>query len=179
MAGQNVGISAHFNPLSPHGERRVEIDLSAILTQISIHSPHTGRDGWMMSRFLVQGYFNPLSPHGERLTDDMLSDATFISIHSPHTGRDQRVAYQQRLRLISIHSPHTGRDQISARVRQRLLISIHSPHTGRDTQDHQHGQGPNDFNPLSPHGERPTGGGRYPPEADFNPLSPHGERRAG
>jgi len=35
----------------------------------------------------------------------------------------------------------------------------------------------NNFNPLSPHGERPTGYIFLRYFRNFNPLSPHGERR--
>ena len=78
----------NFNPLSPHGERpgvpayaairdafqstlptRGETPLLhqfRVAFLISIHSPHTGRDGYPPDGCPVQGYFNPLSPHGER-----------------------------------------------------------------------------------------------------------------
>ena len=79
-------------------------------------------------------------------------------------------------------------------------ISIHSPRMGRDGEDMGGVGSPADFNPLSPHGERPHGssiGGRplaisiHSPRMgrdgvcrtygrkrrNFNPLSPHGERQ--
>jgi len=34
-----------FNPLSPHGERRVQDPYLNVYLYISIHSPRTGRDG--------------------------------------------------------------------------------------------------------------------------------------
>ena len=56
--------------------------------------------------------------------------------------------------MISIHSPHTGRDWIQDPPSRTRQISIHSPHTGRDG-DRCHGvHHEQDFNPLSPHGER-------------------------
>ena len=58
---------------------------------ISIHSPHTGRDGHILPK-------TGRSDH--------------ISIHSPHTGRDGGYAGQQNCGTISIHSPHTGRDPV-------------------------------------------------------------------
>ena len=59
-------------------------------------------------------------------------------------------------------------------------ISIHSPRMGRDGRAALNLGRADDFNPLSPHGERRTstillaGAHGY-----FNPLSPHGERRYG
>ena len=80
-------------------------------------------------------------------------------------------------------------------------ISIHSPRMGRDAELQPARLWPDDFNPLSPHGERlyaisgmgtplsfqstlPAWGETRPArppgllEHHFNPLSPHGERRA-
>ena len=56
-------------------------------------------------------------------------------------------------------------------------ISTHAPRTGSDERLRQHHPKSRDFNPRSPHGERPrdaslADAGRY-----FNPRSPHGERR--
>ena len=191
----------NFNPLSPHGERLLRDGHLGIGGDISIHSPHTGRDANYAIMTVIE----------------------MISIHSPHTGRDgipaddgtgrdgfqstlptrgetplsyrsgKRGVFQSTLPTrgetsglrpascsddISIHSPHTGRD---AAFRFRTSVSIHfnplSPH----------GERPNapfslytlrNFNPLSSHGERPQAGTRqFGTAGHFNPLSPHGERR--
>ena len=59
------------------------------------------------------------------------------------------------------------------------LISIHAPRTGSDGRASKGARfSLQNFNPRSPHGERP---GRMPestPARDFNPRSPHGERPA-
>ena len=83
----------HFNPLSPHGERRDLGRQVFISIRISIHSPLTGRDiddfvskqlyRIFQSTLPSRGethqetlhrvkkiYFNPLSPHGERLNNE-------------------------------------------------------------------------------------------------------------
>ena len=146
---------------------------------ISIHSPHTGRDSTPSTAPVSPRDFNPLSPHGERpLHVAGERYAGHISIHSPHTGRDQAALELLGVETISIHSPHTGRDP---------------PQRGGNARPHS------DFNPLSPHGERhmrtktaksrekfqstlPTRGETLflPPGYvygfHFNPLSPHGER---
>ena len=57
-------------------------------------------------------------------------------------------------------------------------ISIHSPRMGRDGARRGGGQPHRNFNPLSPHGERPPAKTPRPEPKDFNPLSPHGERRS-
>ena len=65
-----------FNPLSPHGERRLR------------RMPSTSASD-----------FNPLSPHGERLgLAPTVTAEEMISIHSPRMGRDGK-----GLRLIQAH----------------------------------------------------------------------------
>ena len=57
---------------------------------ISIHSPHMGRDLSARPSTTAQYYFNPLSPHGERRKCYQFFQRILeISIHSPHMGRDQ------------------------------------------------------------------------------------------
>ena len=81
--------SDHFNPRSPHGERRFSVNGRRLLDQISIHAPLTGSDrrrsridfanrpisihapltGSDLLTFALaipRVYFNPRSPHGER-----------------------------------------------------------------------------------------------------------------
>ena len=55
-------------------------------------------------------------------------------------------------------------------------ISIHSPRMGRDNRERASPTRTADFNPLSPHGERPSPAYQAGAGMDFNPLSPHGER---
>ena len=55
----------HFNPRSPHGERR------------------TGAPSRLRRR-----YFNPRSPHGERQFGFGALNSFIISIHAPRTGSD-------------------------------------------------------------------------------------------
>ena len=79
------------------------------------------------------------------------------------------------------------------------MISTHAPRTGSDWESRDILQVQGDFNPRSPHGERPYGrikiaaGGVFQPTlpargatgginngiklGHFNPRSPHGERR--
>ena len=99
-----------------------------------------------------------------------------ISIHSPRMGRDYIDENGFETVDISIHSPRMGRDILRRYLRGQRWISIHSPRMGRDRRPSSTGTRPGNFNPLSPHGERP-----YKPQYmeainHFNPLSPHGER---
>ena len=81
-------LSSHFNPRSPHGERRVVLSQNRVCSVfqstlpargatdsiaptgdihgISIHAPRTGSDSVISSVGMQNTYFNPRSPHGER-----------------------------------------------------------------------------------------------------------------
>ena len=194
--------SRYFNPRSPHGERlpvaahqgvallisthapRTGSDLADLALEyreeISTHAPRTGSD-YYLSEYLsglristhaprtgsdlrrglpkrCAGYFNPRSPHGERQDGDAGRErAEFaISTHAPRTGSDNRVRHLLLLRSkISTHAPRTGSD-ITLMSRTLCLTN---------------------FNPRSPHGERPVSEKDTADSSHFNPRSPHGERQ--
>jgi len=124
---------------------------------ISIHSPHAGRD--KTGDFGGRGisiFQSTLPMRGETTARRYLrASASLISIHSPHAGRDIELetadrnieSFQSTLPmrgetssrgivykflLISIHSPHAGRDRLKKMRVYDAAISIHSPHAGRD-----------------------------------------------
>ena len=83
-----------------------------------------------------------------------------ISIHAPRTGSDPFPALKQTACLvISIHAPRTGSDLPLRKALTGKHISIHAPRTGSDYLAEKRLTSRLDFNPRSPHGERP--GGRY------------------
>ena len=103
---------------------------------ISIHAPHTGRDGSVKVPIR--------NKHG-------------ISIHAPHTGRDLNsdgtVAWAYR---ISIHAPHTGRDPSRRGLRsQRAAFQSTRPIRGATGAILSLPRRPLDFNPRAPYGARP------------------------
>ena len=168
----------HFNPRAPYGARPV-YPLEVVLPiTISIHAPHTGRDG----RRKLCCIFYSISIHAPHTGRDAKpwasSPVTGISIHAPHTGRDafslvslRMVTVFQSTRPIrgatrasmptssptgiSIHAPHTGRDKNRKDDKPMTLeISIHAPHTGRDCHRRRGGKDHQDFNPRAPYGAR-------------------------
>ena len=56
----------HFNPRSPHGERRYSFLAARRHSSISIHAPRTGSDYFIYQQQSSLLHFNPRSPHGER-----------------------------------------------------------------------------------------------------------------
>ena len=205
------------------GETRPHHSVYAVFL-ISIHSPRMGRDGWRWdgpttaSGFQstlpawgetgtsrraqeIKSYFNPLSPHGERPRPQPggPKPGNFNPL-SPHGERPYPSLFPQSAEPISIHSPRMGRDRPNDRQREALKEfqstlpawgETITAGTGSPTRAHfnplsPHGERPSltaadrlakaDFNPLSPHGERQGLSARAPRPGNFNPLSPHGER---
>ena len=147
---------------------------------ISIHSPRTGRD--------ERGPIAMLPPH-------------IISIHSPRTGRDSSASRKRSCLLFQSTRPARGETNPNCGfVLMDKLISIHSPRTGRDAsrppprRPHSPfqstrpargetgsggdpGRAVRHFNPLAPHGARPSRFTAFLRNKNyFNPLAPHGAR---
>ena len=169
----------HFNPRSPHGERRAASSVREV-------------------RPLFQ---STLPARGATLQANLASGHRYISIHAPRTGSDvvevyNVVAHNQ----ISIHAPRTGSDGSYFQIPHTMGISIHAPRTGSDIrmcccrlsrkrfQSTLPARGATirnravnrmvaDFNPRSPHGERLHRSDVRHGRAHFNPRSPHGERQ--
>ena len=123
----------HFNPRSPHGERR---DSAGTGTSAGRHfnprSPHGERQSRFCSWKFVND-FNPRSPHGERP----------ICISFPICS----AVFQSTL-------PARGATANAADVSRASRISIHAPRTGSDLRSFPGCKSQSYFNPRSPHGER-------------------------
>ena len=81
---------SNFNPLSPCGERRSLRVVGDTAREISIHSPHAGRDMFKSIGDIINGLFQSTLPmRGETSKIDCAAAGITISIHSPHAGRDR------------------------------------------------------------------------------------------
>ncbi len=145
----------HFNPRSPHGERRFDRRakrtgkafqstlpargatfsrlLQNLRDSISIHAPRTGSDVSAIVADPLKIHFNPRSPHGERLN-----------------GRGR----QEMPQLFQSTLPARGATRNCPVKLGRICISIHAPRTGSDILCGDCVDAHLDFNPRSPHGER-------------------------
>ena len=158
---QSQYIAAHFNPRSPHGERRypqVARTLTAIsihaprtgsddlcasdglLLHISIHAPRTGSDSRLRHSYPAGRHFNPRSPHGERLCALCIRTLT-ARFQSTLPARGATFAFTRRVEQtaqISIHAPRTGSDRRCCPPSCSMgCISIHAPRTGSDDIERQ------------------------------------------
>ena len=124
----------HFNPRSPHGERR-SLPLP----------PRSPAD------------FNPRSPHGERpILPRTTARSEYFNPRSPHGERQPCQRWFRLVRDFNPRSPH-GERRIGNCVCNVIgVISTHAPRTGSDVQAEWCILRACDFNPRSPHGERPS-----------------------
>ena len=145
---------------------------------ISIHSlrmegdkriPHSTNGGF---------HFNPLPPHGGRLS---LFSKHFtnvhISIHSLRMEGDSLIHAVGNESLISIHSLRMEGDIARFSGRFSIIPFQSTPSAWRETFTFPADvPGDEDFNPLPPHGGRPTRWSKRKVCRYFNPLPPHGGR---
>ena len=170
---------------------------------ISTHAPRTGSDRRQSPCRRIGLYFNPRSPHGERQsrrarsTSPRLFQPTLpargatrrrCTSHDvnrrfqptlPARGATNNPRWDHPKTSISTHAPRTGSDVdfpalgVSQQIFQPTLPARGATPFAVTTPASVH-----NFNPRSPHGERPHHFqfvNRH--KINFNPRSPHGERR--
>ena len=191
----------HFNPRSPHGERRCESPPILWRSGISTHAPRTGSDARRYSGGITLSHFNPRSPHGERPgRRERPKTATKFQPTLPARGATMKKLLDTDYSKISTHAPRTGSDLLHAAAcmspksfqptlpargatrdndayLSRLLFQPTLPARGATITAAGASAMGNHFNPRSPHGERLGWHRHNAQDADFNPRSPHGERR--
>ena len=102
-----------------------------------------------------------------------------ISIHAPRTGSDGDNLFRYSADAFQSTLPARGATRSGGNPLYSHHISIHAPRTGSDVICRICVRSAGNFNPRSPHGERPGRSTILRSSTHFNPRSPHGERRAG
>ena len=141
----------HFNPRSPHGERRhLYGDLSRL---------------W---------HFNPRSPHGERRDGSSLSIIDFVFQPTLPARGATKMTTGLRASTFEFQPTLPARGATWRSIYADVIptISTHAPRTGSDGGVPERHRAPLNFNPRSPHGERraPATSGR--PREPFQPTLP-------
>ena len=170
---------------------------------ISIHAPRTGSDTQSAPKISppcrfqstlpargatfrdvpnarVAEDFNPRSPHGERLQRHRprCGRLLYFNPRSPHGERRRSMPQASRRRRFQSTLPARGATMDCLTGVLVCDISIHAPRTGSDAFPCLAARAYSNFNPRSPHGERPQRTTAQSGDAgNFNPRSPHGERR--
>ena len=124
----------YFNPRSPHGERRANLQGYNFNRRISTHAPRTGSDAAGRYRQTVRRH---ISTHAPRTGSDspraaVESARRNISTHAPRTGSDGLITAISAHGKISTHAPRTGSDLMAFDIETTRLISTHAPRTGSD-----------------------------------------------
>ncbi len=146
---------------------------------ISIHAPCTGSDATLPHAYRQPRFQSTLPARGATFHE--LVVVQFVKFQStlPARGATSPADGWQLPARISIHAPCTGSDAQLVRADGHLTISIHAPCTGSDYVEPSGLAVHTNFNPRSPHGERPAGSPPAMVSASyFNPRSPHGERHS-
>ena len=198
MEDAEVTATRHFNPRSPHGERLVRLALSQWLSEnfnprsphgerrrpscdahqgceISIHAPRTGSDPRLRNLRTCPSYFNPRSPHGERLPAPLrICSVLRISIHAPRTGSDaiggrgsnRNASFQSTLPARGATTHGSGRAAALAAFQSTL------PARGATSEPTVVEKCVQNFNPRSPHGERPSAAAVHASDGRFQSTLP-------
>ena len=169
----------YFNPRSPHGERRAGVFSNAFRVRFQSTLPARGaticagpgvRNKEFQSTLPARGatpsatrafgtsrFQSTLPARGATFKGALAGIGSGISIHAPRTGSDVRFTFYYMILInISIHAPRTGSDALKLRLVRAAVISIHAPRTGSDAITICGWEFTGDFNPRSPHGERPA-----------------------
>ena len=109
---------------------------------------------------------------GETVAAPALGLATGISIHSPRMGRDTPPPEAPPPTQFQSTLPAWGETRGTVSCGCNRRISIHSPRMGRDGICYEQIADELDFNPLSPHGERPVGASSALSPAGFQSTLP-------
>ena len=123
----------HFNPRSPHGERRVGKTSLAICMAFQSTLPARGATQCTRNHPQPRQFQSTLPARGATTQSIMRARGGYISIHAPRTGSD---ATDGRCTTIAEHfnprSPHGERPHCPRLGGIRRGISIHAPRTGSD-----------------------------------------------
>ena len=146
---------------------------------ISIHAPRTGSDAGVSADLRSEHNFNPRSPHGERQCSLPQPLGAFqISIHAPRTGSDLETTSDWcQIEVFQSTLPARGATAIACLTDTLANFNPRSPHGERPNCTSWGCYLQHNFNPRSPHGERLFSDAFDVRLQHFNPRSPHGERR--
>ena len=150
--------AGHFNPRSPHGERQQSIQRYEQSWKFQSTLPARGATGLPRDyQFREAAFQSTLPARGATHSARKNRRKNSISIHAPRTGSDQRCRAVRKVGyLISIHAPRTGSDHgggvllVSLEIFQSTLPARGATEYRQALSQTQH-----NFNPRSPHGERP------------------------
>ena len=127
------------------------------MANISTHAPRTGSDSTLIVCLMGAYIFQPTLPaRGATVKIGVKHLSALFQPTLPARGATRYNARASGARAISTHAPRTGSDyRAMYRAACDFHISTHAPRTGSDAKVLPRCCPPVNFNPRSPHGERP------------------------
>ena len=177
--GSTRQFPTYFNPRSPHGERRAEIDgHNCYATDFNPRSPHGERHYWY-DKLQKINLFQPTLPArgATRFSKSSQSDLAFQPTLPARGATIYILRHCVFCNYFNPRSPHGERPKRKGRVLQYFLISTHAPRTGSDRKPSDRLTRCGRFQPTLP-ARGATSWTIFTRRAasNFNPRSPHGER---
>ena len=150
-------VRRHFNPLPPHGGRRLHKRTVRGILSISIHSLRMEGD-FLSSDTLLHHLRFQSTPSAWRETHFpkiIHANITDFNPLPPHGGRPDTQGQYRPSTQISIHSLRMEGDVADRKCHTlHPIISIHSLRMEGDTTQEDAEKAESNFNPLPPHGGR-------------------------
>ena len=142
----------HFNPRSPHGERRILAAKFAVAHLISTHAPRTGSDRGLKAKRRRASNFNPRSPHGERQTSVSRCPSAARSFQPtlPARGATVKIGAGRSAETFQPTLPARGATSGIGNAEYCSDISTHAPRTGSDQPATEPCASANTFQPTLP-----------------------------
>ena len=147
---------SHFNPRSPHGERRRTSRRCSSSSVFQSTLPARGATGECKSKHTRPKFQSTLPARGA--TRGLRHKVAVLGFQStlPARGATVREWWLPRRRGISIHAPRTGSDEAGrAGGRPKKAFQSTLPARGATALFADAVSASKNFNPRSPHGERP------------------------
>ena len=152
-------VIPYFNPLPPHGGRPFLAALHRPAANFNPLPPHGGRQKISIGQPMLF-YFNPLPPHGGRQYALHISSSCPIFQSTPSAWRETEYLMGIIRKVVFQSTPSAWRETPAAVcVHNRRTQFQSTPSAWRETWKRTTAsQMPWHFNPLPPHGGRPTSG---------------------
>ena len=114
MRRSSEGVQSHFNPRSPHGERRKLLRKQSKHLLISIHAPRMGSDTTSVAtKISTQIFQSTLPAWGATQLLNGSRFESFISIHAPRMGSDRpAIIFGGGRKNFNPRSPHGERQSM-------------------------------------------------------------------
>ena len=122
----------NFNPRSPCGERRDDVDAAAARVSFQSTLPVWGATVIRVSRSIASAFQSTLPVWGATGGEGGIRTRKVFQSTLPVWGATKQYEDTGLMPDISIHAPRVGSDEVNRVFNKGLKISIHAPRVGSD-----------------------------------------------